>query len=249
MSKTTQQNTAKSGADLNAEQGTQEQSTPSTQTQGTQTSQSTEQSSIASKISPLPTPPSSNDSGSFVERADKFFMALPKFADELNAFGQKVDTSINEKIESTAKLTKDELFKHSEQAINSKMQNIKDELVLQVAQETNELVRKSYRLLELNTITNKDSLPFQLVWRANEDGNTALVKGNFKRTNAFELLVDENELDFVMSELTNLRGEACVFIIADNFECLMNFAFLKNHEILLSKPPKSVVSIEIEGLV
>lgn len=82
-----------------------------------------------------------------------------------------------------------------------------------------------------------------------EEGNTALVKGNFKRTNAFELLVDENELDFVMSELANLRGEACVFIIADNFECLMNFAFLKNHELLLSKRGKSIISVEIEGLV
>lgn len=176
MSKTTQQNAAQSGADLNAEQGTQEQSTPSTQTQGAQTSQNTEQGGIIGKISPLPTPPSSNDSGSFVERADKFFMALPKFAEELNAFGSKVDTSINEKIQSTAKLTKDELFKHSEQAINSKMQNIKDELVLQVAQETNELVRKSYRLLELNTITNKDSLPFQLVWRANDGDKTKIVR-------------------------------------------------------------------------
>ena len=231
MNETTQQN-AQSSENLSAEQGA-----------------PTSQKGIVSKISPLPTPPSSNDSGSFVERADKFFMALPKFADELNAFGSKVDTSINEKIESTAKLTKDELFKHSAQAINSKMQNIKDELVLQVAQETNELVRKSYRLLELNTITNKDSLPFQLVWRANEEGNTALVKGNFKRTNAFELLVDENELDFVMSELANLRGEACVFIIADNFECLMNFAFLKNHELLLSKRGKSIISVEIEGIV
>lgn len=82
-----------------------------------------------------------------------------------------------------------------------------------------------------------------------EEGNTQLEKGNFKRTNAFELLVDENELDFVMSELANLRGEACVFIIADNFECLMNFAFLKNHELLLSKRGKSVISVEIEGLV
>lgn len=165
MSETTQN--AQSSENLGAEQGA-----TSTQAQGAQTSQK----GIVSKISPLPTPPSSNDSGSFVERADKFFIALPKFAEELNAFGQKVDTSINEKIESTTKLTKDELFKNSQKAINSKMQNIKDELVLQVAQETNELVRKSYRLLELNTITNKDSLPFQLVWRANDGDKTKIVR-------------------------------------------------------------------------
>ena len=82
-----------------------------------------------------------------------------------------------------------------------------------------------------------------------EDGNTQLVRGNFKRTNAFEMLVDDKDLDFVAYELAQLRGEACVFVISDYYECLVNFAFLKNHEILLSKPPKSIISIEIEGLV
>ena len=82
-----------------------------------------------------------------------------------------------------------------------------------------------------------------------EDGNTQLVQGNYKRTNAFEVLVDDKDLDYVAHELAQLRGQACVFVISDYFECLVNFAFLKNHEILLSKPPKSVISIEIEGLV
>ena len=82
-----------------------------------------------------------------------------------------------------------------------------------------------------------------------EDGNTQLVQGNYKRTNAFEVLVEDKDLDYVAHELAQLRGQACVFVISDYFECLVNFAFLKNHEILLSKPPKSVISIEIEGLV
>lgn len=82
-----------------------------------------------------------------------------------------------------------------------------------------------------------------------EEGNTQLVKGNYKRTNSFEMLVEDKELDYVAYELAQLRGEACVFIISDYYESLINFAFLKNHEILLSKPNKSIISVEIEGLV
>lgn len=101
------------------------------------------------------------------------------------------------------------------------------------------------------TLYNKNSISmidFSKV-TTDEDGNTQLTKGNYKRTNAFEVLVEDKDLDYVVYELTQLRGEACVFIISDYYECLINFAFLKNHEILLSKPPKSVISIEIEGLV
>lgn len=81
MNETTQQN-AQSSENLGA--STQKPSTPTRQSSAEQGAQ-TSQKGIVSKISPLPTPPSSNDSGSFVERADKFFMALPKFADELFA--------------------------------------------------------------------------------------------------------------------------------------------------------------------
>lgn len=82
-----------------------------------------------------------------------------------------------------------------------------------------------------------------------EDGFTQLVKGNYKRTNAFKILVDNANLDYVAYELTQLRGEACVFVIATNYECLINFAFLKTHEILLEKRDKTIVEIEIEGMV
>ena len=38
-------------------------------------------------ITPLPTPPSSNDTASFDIRADAFIGALPTFVQELNDFG------------------------------------------------------------------------------------------------------------------------------------------------------------------
>ncbi|MCX2717823.1 hypothetical protein OQH61_08770 [Helicobacter sp. MIT 21-1697] len=85
--------------------------------------------------------------------------------------------------------------------------------------------------------------------QTDESGNTQLTKGNFKRTNAFNIIVPDSELDRVGYELAELRGEAVVFVIATNYEVLINFAFLKNHEILLSKVGRSIVSIEIEGLI
>lgn len=82
-----------------------------------------------------------------------------------------------------------------------------------------------------------------------EAGYTLLTKGNFKRTNTFEMIVNDSDMNRVSYLLEELRGEAAVFIIALHFENLINFGFLKNHEILLEKPGKSIVSIEIEGLI
>lgn len=94
MSKTTQQN-AQSSENLSAEQGT--------QAQGAQTSQSSAAQGTQAQITPLPTPPTSADSASFNERADNFLLALPRFANELNAFGQAVGEETKERIESTIK--------------------------------------------------------------------------------------------------------------------------------------------------
>lgn len=82
-----------------------------------------------------------------------------------------------------------------------------------------------------------------------ENGNTSLTQGNFKRTNAFNVLVSDEIMDSVSYELAELRGQAVVFVIANNYECLINFGFLKNHEIVFSKVGQSIVSIEIEGLI
>lgn len=85
--------------------------------------------------------------------------------------------------------------------------------------------------------------------QSDEFGYTQLTKGNFKRTNTFEVLVEDKDMDRVSYLLSELRGEAVVFIIANYFENLINFGFLKNHEILLEKVGRSIVSIEIEGLI
>ena len=61
-------------------------------------------------ITQLPTPPSTNDSANFNTRADAFLGALPKFADELNAFGKRVVKEVGE----AAKQKVDELIKSDE---------------------------------------------------------------------------------------------------------------------------------------
>ena len=112
MSKTTrdEQNAAQSSENLGAEQGTQAQSAASTQAQGAQTSQSSATQSTQAQITPLPTPPTSADSASFNERADNFLLALPRFANELNAFGKSAVKEVGE----AAKQKVDELVKSDE---------------------------------------------------------------------------------------------------------------------------------------
>ncbi len=104
MSKTTRdEQNAQSSENLSAEQSTQAQSAASTQEQSAQTSQSSAAQSTQAQITPLPTPPTSADSANFNERADNFLLALPRFANELNAFGQAVNEETKERIESTIK--------------------------------------------------------------------------------------------------------------------------------------------------
>lgn len=170
MSKTTQQNTAQSSENLSAEQSTQAQSAASTQEQSAQTSQSSAAQSTQAQITPLPTPPTSADSASFNERADNFLLALPRFANELNAFGQAVDKETKERIESTIKSSIDT-------RLNENEVRLKKELIGEVANQTSGLKRASVRLLDnIPCLYDGISLPsglcglnYQLVTRQNDE--------------------------------------------------------------------------------
>lgn len=163
MSKTTQQNTAQSSENLGAEQ--------STQAQGAQTSQSGAAQSTQAQITPLPTPPTSADSASFNERADNFLLALPRFANELNAFGQAVGEETKERIESTIKSSIDT-------RLNENEVRLKKELVDEVASQTSGLKRASVRLLNIPCYDYSQGtdapkglagLNYQLVTRQNDE--------------------------------------------------------------------------------
>ncbi len=101
------------------------------------------------------------------------------------------------------------------------------------------------------TLYDKNSLSildFSRV-KTDESGITELQKGAFKRTHSFNLLAEESQLDLIAHALAEARGEARVFVVSDCFESFIIFGFLKHHEILLSKPTRSIVSVEIEGLI
>lgn len=56
------------------------------------------------KITQLPTPPTSTDTASFNERADRFVQSLPKFVDEINTFGSEINgvmDEVSQKVDTT----------------------------------------------------------------------------------------------------------------------------------------------------
>lgn len=55
-----------------------------------------------SDITPLPTPPSTSDPVNFATRADDFLGALPDFADEMNAYGGKLNSFSTNSTSSTS---------------------------------------------------------------------------------------------------------------------------------------------------
>lgn len=73
-------------------------------------------------ITPLPKPPTTQDSLNFDIRADEFLESLPKFAEELNAFGENIDNVGNvvekELVESIIR-GKEEIKSATNEGINS----------------------------------------------------------------------------------------------------------------------------------
>lgn len=77
-------------------------------------------------ITPLPTPPSTNDSASFNTRADNFLSALPNFAEELNEFGKSVESQ-------TAELINTTISENINARLDENEKRLKKELVNEVA--------------------------------------------------------------------------------------------------------------------
>lgn len=76
-------------------------------------------------ITPLPTPPNTADSGNFDERADAFLSALPKFADEMNAYWQ----DLVKKGDLTTKTLYDSLNDVENESIKTFLQSLLDEKI------------------------------------------------------------------------------------------------------------------------
>ncbi|PAF46343.1 hypothetical protein BKH46_07690 [Helicobacter sp. 12S02634-8] len=85
--------------------------------------------------------------------------------------------------------------------------------------------------------------------QTDEQGNTSVTKGNYKKTNSFDVAIPNSQLDVCVNAFIELRGEPCVFVIAQSYKSLINFAILKKWEVLLEKKNMAIASIELEGLV
>ena len=82
-----------------------------------------------------------------------------------------------------------------------------------------------------------------------EDGYTSITKGHYKKLNEFSILIENERLDHLVNKLIGIRGEPVVFVIANAYESLINFAVLKSWEVPLELKDKSIVNLEIEGLI
>lgn len=78
------------------------------------------------RITPLPKPPTTQDSINFDMRADDFLESLPKFAEELNAFGVEIDNIgnvIESQLDDEVKKGKEKL-EHAMQELLEKVQEV-----------------------------------------------------------------------------------------------------------------------------
>ena len=78
------------------------------------------------RITPLPKPPTTQDSVNFDIRADEFLESLPKFAEELNAFGVEIDNIgnvIENQLDNEIKKGKEKL-EHATQKLLEKVQEV-----------------------------------------------------------------------------------------------------------------------------
>ena len=74
------------------------------------------------KITPLPKPPTTQDSLNFDIRADEFLESLPKFAEELNAFGANINnvgTEVDNKLSEAIIRGKEAIKSATNEGINS----------------------------------------------------------------------------------------------------------------------------------
>lgn len=123
------------------------------------------------KITPIPTPPSTNDSATFDLRADAFLASLPQLADELNAFADEVVEDTTQKAADIASGVENKLVGQIDKKVSDLQDNVKTSILREVAIETSALTRPSFRLLNLNFSPRLDLVPYQEVLRQNSEND------------------------------------------------------------------------------
>src|SRR5690606_37613985 len=81
-----------------------------------------------------------------------------------------------------------------------------------------------------------------------EWGNTFVQQRDYSKRPEFDLIVDTDRVDLVMSELAKLRGVPAVYIAHSKFTSTIALGFYRELMMVLATPPISECTLTIEGL-
>lgn len=82
-----------------------------------------------------------------------------------------------------------------------------------------------------------------------EWGNTFVQQRDYSKRPEFDLIVDTDRVDLVMSELAKLRGVPAVYIAHSKFTSTIALGFYRELMMVLATPPISECTLTIEGLI
>lgn len=99
-------------------------------------------------------------------------------------------------------------------------------------------------------------LDFSLKERDETFGDTYLRQGNYAKRTDLEVLITSGRMDAVMQFLTYIRGKEVLLdansgdtATTETYDNLVIYGFVKDFDILLENPAKSMLSLEFEGLI
>lgn len=81
-------------------------------------------------------------------------------------------------------------------------------------------------------------------------GVTTFVKRNFSKRLSANVMLDNGQINKVVSVLSDLRATPCIWIPTDSstYSALLIYGFYKDFSVSIPYPSKSLCSLEIEGL-
>jgi hypothetical protein len=92
-------------------------------------------------------------------------------------------------------------------------------------------------------------LDYSKIEKDEEQNITGIIKGDFAKKIGFDVIFDTQKLDSIVWSLEKLRAQHAVFVIDETKETMVCFGMLKYSDILISNPVKTIMNLEVEGIV
>ena len=92
-------------------------------------------------------------------------------------------------------------------------------------------------------------LDFSYIQRDEDFGTVNMVRGNWAKRTDVSVVVDTAKYDLAMTRINQMLGKECIFILSEDYETLLIYGFLKEHETILKNPSKSYIDLTIEGMI